>query len=103
MFFFLGQVKMEFTLKTKIGDYGGGYRQESILGVSKYNTPGILTVKNPGINRVKSTFPPSSTLSWNQLDPNIQNSSSIDIFKRALLQFIRPNLALIYKIQYPRT
>ena len=39
--------------------------------------------------RFKSIFSPSSTLSWNQLDPNIQNSSSIEIFKRALLKFIR--------------
>ena len=50
----------------------------------------------------KSTFSPSSTLSWNQLDPNIQNSSSIQIFKRALLKFIRPKPALIYKIHHPR-
>ena len=50
----------------------------------------------------KSTFSPSSTLSWNQLDPNIQNSSSIEIFKRALLKFIRPKPASIYKIHHPR-
>ena len=36
--------------------------------------------------RFKSTFFTLSTLSWNQLDPNIQNSSPIDTFKRALLK-----------------
>ena len=41
-------------------------------------------------DRFKSTFVPSSILSCNQLDPEIQNSSSIEIFKRALLKFIRP-------------
>ena len=45
-------------------------------------------------------FPLSSTHSWNQLDPNIQNSSSIEIFKRALLKFILPKPALIYKIHH---
>ena len=55
-----------------------------------------------GTERFKSTFSPSSTLSWNQLDPNIQNSSPIEIFKRALLKFIRPKPALIYKIHHPR-
>ena len=52
--------------------------------------------------RFKSTLSPSSTLSWKQLDPNIPNSSSIEIFKRALLKFIRPKPALIYKIHHPR-
>ena len=60
------------------------------------NVPFIRT------ERFKSTFFPSSTLSWNQLDPNIQNSSSIESFKRALLKFIRPKPALIYKIHHPR-
>ena len=52
--------------------------------------------------RSKSTSTPSPTLSWNQLDPNIQNSSSVDIFKGALLKFIRPKPTLIYKIHHPR-
>ena len=52
--------------------------------------------------RFKSTFFPSSTLSWNKLHPNIQYSSSIEMFKRALLISIRPKPALIYKIHHPR-
>ena len=60
------------------------------------NAPFIRT------ERFKSTFSPSSTHSWNQLDPNIQNSPSIQIFKRALLKSILPTPALIYKIHHPR-
>ena len=41
-------------------------------------------------------------VNWNQLDPNIQNSSSIEIFKRALLKCIRPKSAQVYKIHHPR-
>ena len=32
----------------------------------------------------------SSSFNWDQLDPNIKNSSSIKVFKLALLSFIRP-------------
>ena len=52
--------------------------------------------------RFKSTFFPSCSSNWNQLDPNIQNSSSIEIFKRALLSFIRPKSANVYRIHHPR-
>ena len=49
----------------------------------------------------KSPFFPSCIFNWNQLDPAIQNSSSLEIFKRALLKFIRPKAA-VYKIYHPR-
>ena len=39
---------------------------------------------------------------WNKMDPNIQKSSSLEIYKRALLKFIRPTSANVYKIHYPR-
>ena len=39
---------------------------------------------------------------WDQLDPNIQHSSSLEIFKRALLRFIRPKPAEVYKIHHPK-
>ena len=51
------------------------------------------TVPNFRTERFKSTFFPSCSSNWNQLDPNIQNSSSIEIFKRTLLSFIRPKSA----------
>ena len=40
--------------------------------------------------RFKASFFPSSTYIWNQLDPVIKNSSSLQIYKRALLKFIHP-------------
>ena len=52
--------------------------------------------------RFKSTFFPSSTFNWNQLDPSIQNSSSVEIFKRALLKFIRPKPEQVFKIHHPK-
>ena len=60
------------------------------------------TVPNFRTERFKSTFFPSCYSIWNQLDPNIQNSSSIVVFKRALLSFIRPKPANVYRIHHPR-
>ena len=40
--------------------------------------------------RFKASFFPSSTYNWNQLDPDIHKSSSLEIYKRALLKFIHP-------------
>ena len=60
------------------------------------------TVPNFRTERFKSTFFPSCSCNWNQLDPNIQNSSSIEVFKRALLSFIRPKPANVYRIHHPR-
>ena len=54
------------------------------------------------LNSFKSTFSPSCSSNWNQLEPNIQNSSSIEIFKRILLSFIRPKPANVYRIHHPR-
>ena len=50
----------------------------------------------------KSTFFPFCIFNWNQLNPDIKNSSSLEIFKRALLKFIRPKAANVYKIHHPR-
>ena len=50
----------------------------------------------------KASFFPSSTYNWNQLDPDSQNSSSLGIYKRALLKFIRPTSDNVYKIHHPR-
>ena len=43
------------------------------------------TVPNFTTERFKSTFFPSCSFNWNQLGTNIQNSSSLEIFKRELL------------------
>ena len=67
-----------------------------------YQINSAPTVPNFRTERFKSTFFPSCSSNWNQLDPIIQNSSSIEIFKRALLSFIRPKSANVCKIHNPR-
>ena len=62
----------------------------------------LPTVPNFRTERFKSTFVSSSSFNWNQLDTNIQNSSSLEIFKRALLNFIRSKPAGVYKILHPK-
>ena len=76
-----------------LGRYGTGYS----LRLNR-----APTVPNFRTERFKSTFSPSCFSNWNQLDPNIQNSSSIEIFKRALLSFVRPKPANVYRIHHPR-
>ena len=41
-------------------------------------------------NFFKDSFFPAVISEWNSLDINIQNSSSINVFKKELLRFIRP-------------
>ena len=45
------------------------------------------------IERFEASFFPFSTYNWKQLYPDIQKSSSLEIYKRALLKFIRPTSA----------
>ena len=59
-------------------------------------------VPNFRTERFISTFFLPCSPNWNQLDPNIKNYSSIEIFKRALLSFIRPKAANVYMIHHPR-
>ena len=56
-----------------------------------------LTVPKVSTERFKSTFPRSCSFNWDKLNPNIQNSSSLEMFKRALLSFIRPKPERLYK------
>ena len=53
-------------------------------------------------NKLSKIFFPSCSFYWKQLDPNIQNSSLLQVFKRALLNFIRPKSTNVYQIQHPR-
>ena len=50
--------------------------------------------------RFKSIFFPSCSVNWNKLGLNIKQSSSLKIFKRALLSFIRP--VEICKVNRPK-
>ena len=57
----------------------------AIMKTSCYSLPlyRVPTVPNVRTERFKSIFSPTCSSNWNQLDPNIQNSTTIEIFKRA--------------------
>ena len=42
-------------------------------------------------NYFKNSFFPSTIIEWNNLDSNIRNSESLEIFKKRILAFIRPS------------
>ena len=60
------------------------------------------TVSNVRIQRFKSTFFTSCSLNWNQIGLNMQNFSWLEIFKRVLVSFIRPQPAKVYKAHHPK-
>ena len=49
----------------------------------------------------KNSFFPYCTSEWNKLGPNLRNSTSISIFIKSLLAFIRPKPCYIYNIIDP--
>ena len=49
------------------------------------NIPFVKVNKNYFMN----TFFPSTITEWNKLDPSIRNSTSLNIFKGRLLQFVK--------------
>ena len=49
-------------------------------------------------NFFKSSFFPSVISEWNKLDHKIRNSASLEIFKKHLLTFIRPNSSNVFNI-----
>ena len=49
-------------------------------------------------NFFKDSFFPTVISEWNYLDINIRNSSSINVFKKELLKFIRPEPNITYNI-----
>ena len=52
-------------------------------------------------NFFKNSFFPYCISEWNKLSPNLRNSTSISMFKKGLLAFIRPQQCYIYKIFDP--
>ena len=46
----------------------------------------------------KNSFFPYCVSEWNKLGPDLQNSSSIPVFKKGLLKFIRPKPCPVYNI-----
>ena len=49
----------------------------------------------------KNSFFPSTISEWNNLDCKIRNSGSLSIFKKNLLNFIRPSANSIFNIHNP--
>ena len=58
-----------------------------------------LTFKH---NFFKNTFFPSTILEWNKLDPSLRNSTSYNVFKNSILQFIRPSPKNIFQCHNPK-
>ena len=52
-------------------------------------------------NFFKNSFFPYCISEWNKLSPNLRNSTSISVFKKGLLAFIRPKQCYIYNIFDP--
>ena len=47
-------------------------------------------------NFFQNSFFPSAIIKWNKLDLNIRNSESLNIFKKTLLNFIRPSGIIVF-------
>ena len=61
-----------------------------------------FTSPSPRTDRFKASFFPFCAISWDQIDPNIQNSLSLMSFKHSLLQFIRLTALPVYRVHHPR-
>ena len=72
--------------------------------VSTYNARNtnnipLLKVKH---NFFQNSFFPSVVIEWNKLDLNIRNSESLNIFKKTLLNFIRPSGSTVFNCHNPK-
>ena len=72
--------------------------------VSTYNTRNtnnipLFKVKH---NFFQNSFFPSAVIEWNKLDLNIRNSESLNIFKKTILNFIRPSESTIFNCHNPK-
>ena len=72
--------------------------------VSTYNTRNtnnipLFKVKH---NFFRNSFFPSAVIEWNKLDLNIRNSESLNIFKKTLLNFIRPSGSTVFNYHNPK-
>ena len=72
--------------------------------VSTYNTRNtnnipLFKVKH---NFFRNSFFPSAVIEWNKLDLNIRNSESLNIFKKTLLNFVRPSGSTVFNCHNPK-
>ena len=51
---------------------------------------------------LKSSFFLSTIIEWNKLDHNIRNSSSLNIFRKSILKFIRPSSNSFFNCHNPK-
>ena len=71
--------------------------------VTTYRTRNLTALRNfPARTDLFSfSFFPHTIRNWNSLDPSIRNLSSVQLFKNALLKFIRPSHSPLYGINHP--
>ena len=50
----------------------------------------------------KNSFFPLTNMEWNKLDINLRNSRSLFIFKKQILQFVRPSSNSVYNSHNPK-
>ena len=50
----------------------------------------------------KNSFFPSAIIEWNKLDHNIRSSSSLNIFSKDILKFIRPSVNSLFNYHNPK-
>ena len=50
----------------------------------------------------KSSFYHASLSEWNELDPTINDSSSVNVFKKKVFSIIRPPVKSVYGIHDPK-
>ena len=50
----------------------------------------------------KNSFFPSTVIEWNKIDKNIRKSESLNIFKKSILEFIRPSQNRVYNCHNPK-
>ena len=53
-------------------------------------------------NFFMNSFFPSTIIEWNKLDTNLRNSSSYSVFKKSILQFIRPISNSVFDCHNPQ-
>ena len=64
-------------------------------------TEGNIPLIKTKHNFFKKNFP-SAIIEWNKLGPNLRNSKSISVFKRKILNFIRPSPNSFFDIHNPK-
>ena len=74
-----------------------------LTSVNTYNTRNAdIPLFNIKYNFFQNSFFSSAVIEWNKLDLNIRNSESLNIFKKTLLNFIRPSGSTVFNCHNPK-